>query len=61
MFWRVYEKGGLVFRLVKGNVLFWMNLDGEGKGDMRVKYVGLLVMSGRKMVMNIWLRRYFYK
>jgi prolyl 4-hydroxylase len=59
--WRAHEKGGLAFRPVKGNALFWMNLDGEGKGDTRVKHAGLPVTSGRKTAMNIWPRRYFYK
>lgn len=59
--WRAHERGGLAFRPVKGNALFWMNLDDEGKGDPRVKHAGLPVRSGRKTAMNIWPRKYFYK
>lgn len=57
--WRKHPDGGLAFRPIKGNSLFWMNLDESGKGDKRVKHAGLPVKSGRKTAMNIWPRRYF--
>ncbi|KAH8176605.1 2OG-Fe(II) oxygenase superfamily protein [Sarocladium implicatum] len=61
LLWRTHENGGLAVRPVKGNALFWINLDEEGKGDKRVRHAGLPVTSGQKTAMNIWPRRYFYK
>jgi prolyl 4-hydroxylase len=58
--WRTHERGGLAFRPVKGNALFWINLDANGEGDQRVRHAGMPVTGGRKTAMNIWPRKYFY-
>ncbi|KAF6803067.1 2og-fe oxygenase family [Colletotrichum sojae] len=56
--WRRHEDGGLAFRPVKGNALFWVNLHANGTGDTRVIHAGLPLGEGRKTAMNIWPRRY---
>lgn len=56
--WREHEGGGVAFRPVKGNALFWVNLLGDGTGDERTRHAGLPVEGGRKTAMNIWPRRY---
>ncbi|ROW04692.1 hypothetical protein VMCG_04753 [Cytospora schulzeri] len=39
--WRAHEDGGLAFRPVKGNALFWVNLHTNGTGDERTLHAGL--------------------
>ncbi|KAK2057878.1 2OG-Fe(II) oxygenase family oxidoreductase [Colletotrichum caudatum] len=56
--WRRHEEGGLAFRPVRGNAVFWVNLHANGTGDERVVHAGLPVESGVKTAMNIWPRRY---
>ncbi|KAK7734006.1 hypothetical protein SLS53_008001 [Cytospora paraplurivora] len=57
--WRVYEDGGLAFRPVKGNALFWVNLHTNGTGDERTLHAGLPVVEGLKTAMNIWPRQFY--
>lgn len=57
--WRQHPDGGIAFRPIKGNAIFWVNLQENGKGDKRLKHAGLPVKGGRKTAMNIWPRRYF--
>lgn len=52
------EGGGIAFRPVAGNALFWVNLFANGTGDMRVRHAGLPVLAGRKTAMNIWPRQF---
>jgi prolyl 4-hydroxylase len=56
--WREHEDGGLLFPPIKGNALFWVNLNSKGKGDDRVEHAGLPVRDGLKTAMNIWPRQY---
>ncbi|TDZ24397.1 Prolyl 4-hydroxylase 1 [Colletotrichum orbiculare MAFF 240422] len=56
--WERHEEGGLKFRPVRGNAVFWVNLHANGTGDGRVVHAGLPLGSGRKTAMNIWPRRY---
>ncbi|KAK2033536.1 2OG-Fe(II) oxygenase family oxidoreductase [Colletotrichum zoysiae] len=56
--WRRHGDGGLAFRPVRGNAVFWVNLHANGTGDERVVHAGLPVESGVKTAMNIWPRRY---
>ncbi|TKW48771.1 hypothetical protein CTA1_10109 [Colletotrichum tanaceti] len=56
--WRRHEDGGLAFRPVRGNAVFWVNLHANGTGDERVRHAGLPLGSGLKTAMNIWPRRY---
>lgn len=56
--WRRHEKGGLAFRPVRGNALFWVNLHANGTGDRRTVHAGLPLGSGSKTAMNIWPKRY---
>ncbi|KAK3393270.1 hypothetical protein B0H63DRAFT_386871 [Podospora didyma] len=56
--WREHEDGGLAFRPVAGNALFWVNLHANGSGDTRTKHAGLPLLEGKKTAMNIWPRRY---
>jgi prolyl 4-hydroxylase len=56
--WRDHEDGGLAFRPVAGNALFWLNLHQNLTGDRRVMHAGLPVKSGLKTAMNIWPRQY---
>ena len=58
--WREHEDGGLAFRPVLGNALFWVNLfPGNGSGDARTLHAGLPVRGGLKTAMNIWPRTFF--
>lgn len=56
--WREHEDGGLAFKPVAGNGLFWVNLFPNGTGDDRTVHAGLPVTSGLKTAMNIWPRQY---
>lgn len=56
--WREHEDGGLAFKPVAGNALFWVNLFPNGTGDSRTVHAGLPVSGGEKIAMNIWPRQY---
>ncbi|KAH6656491.1 hypothetical protein BKA67DRAFT_552138 [Truncatella angustata] len=51
--------GGVAFKPVKGNALFWVNLHANGTGDERVMHAGLPLGDGLKTAMNIWPRQYY--
>ncbi|KAK3386636.1 hypothetical protein B0H63DRAFT_430452 [Podospora didyma] len=61
--WREHEDGGLAFKPVAGNALFWVNLfpGKNGSGDARTLHAGLPVQgpAGLKTGMNIWPRTFF--
>ncbi|CCC07844.1 hypothetical protein SMACR_01409 [Sordaria macrospora] len=57
--WREHEDGGLAFRPVAGNAIFWVNLHPNGTGDERTNHAGLPLGDGLKTAMNIWPRRYW--
>jgi prolyl 4-hydroxylase len=57
--WRTHEAGGLAFRPVAGNAIFWVNLHPNGTGDMRTMHAGLPVRKGTKTAMNIWPRQFY--
>lgn len=56
--WREHEDGGMAFKPVAGNALFWVNLLSNGTGDSRVLHAGLPVASGTKTALNIWPRAF---
>ena len=56
---RLHEKGGVAFKPIRGNALFWMNLAANGTGDKRVMHAGLPVTDGTKIAMNIWPRKFY--
>jgi prolyl 4-hydroxylase len=53
------DEKGLSFKPRKGNGLFWVNLKPDGIGDDRLLHAGLPVTQGRKVGMNIWVKRDF--
>ncbi|KAI1381070.1 hypothetical protein F4677DRAFT_402034 [Hypoxylon crocopeplum] len=57
--WRRHEEGGLAFKPVAGNALFWVNLFANGTGDERTIHAGLPVGEGLKTAMNIWPRKFY--
>lgn len=57
--WRDHESGGLAFRPIKGNALFWLNLHSDGTGHEKTLHAGLPVGSGLKTAMNIWPRQFY--
>lgn len=57
--WRRHPKGGVAFRPVAGNAVFWVNLHADGTGDVRTKHAGLPIGEGLKTAMNIWPRQYY--
>ncbi|KAI0131484.1 hypothetical protein F4814DRAFT_457309 [Daldinia grandis] len=57
--WRNHEDGGLAFKPVAGNALFWVNLLQNGTGDERTVHAGLPVVEGLKTAMNIWPRKFY--
>jgi len=56
--WREHEDGGLAFKPIAGNALFWINLHTNGTGDKRTEHAGLPVKEGLKIAMNIWPKQY---
>lgn len=46
--------GGVVFRPVKGNAVFWINLQPDGRGYEETWHAGLPVTKGTKVGLNIW-------
>jgi prolyl 4-hydroxylase len=50
---------GLKFKPIKGNAIFWVNLDERGEGDRRVVHAGLPVEEGEKIGLNLWPRKFF--
>ncbi|KAI1449286.1 hypothetical protein F5Y02DRAFT_205371 [Annulohypoxylon stygium] len=57
--WKTHEDGGVAFRPVAGNALFWVNLFANGTGDDRTVHAGLPVGEGLKTAMNIWPRKFY--
>ncbi|KAL8334369.1 hypothetical protein RB598_008901 [Gaeumannomyces tritici] len=57
--WRRHPRGGVAFRPVAGNAVFWVNLHANGTGDTRTKHAGLPIGEGLKTAMNIWPRQYY--
>ncbi|KAI4600443.1 hypothetical protein KJ359_000798 [Pestalotiopsis sp. 9143b] len=53
------DGGGIAFRPVRGNAVFWVNLHANGTGDERTMHAGLPLLEGRKTAMNIWPRQYY--
>lgn len=49
-------EGGVTFRPVEGNAVFWENLGDRGEGDERTMHAGLPLVGGEKVGMNIWTR-----
>ncbi|KAI1827100.1 hypothetical protein F4861DRAFT_529391 [Xylaria intraflava] len=56
--WYEHEDGGVAFKPVAGNGIFWVNLFPNGTGDTRTVHAGLPVTGGLKTAMNIWPRQY---
>ncbi|RDW59584.1 hypothetical protein BP6252_12671 [Coleophoma cylindrospora] len=48
------EGGGLVFRPVKRNAVFWVNIQPDGRGYEETWHAGLPVEKGEKVGLNIW-------
>ncbi|KAI0137488.1 hypothetical protein BJ170DRAFT_606081 [Xylariales sp. AK1849] len=57
--WWEHQDGGITFRPVSGNAVFWVNLHANGTGDDRVAHSGLPLGEGLKTAMNIWPRQYY--
>ncbi|KAM7219223.1 hypothetical protein V8F06_005392 [Rhypophila decipiens] len=58
--WREHEDGGMAFKAIAGNALFWVNMfPNNGSGDGRTLHAGLPVKGGVKTAMNIWPRVFF--
>ncbi|KAH7076407.1 hypothetical protein BKA63DRAFT_552348 [Paraphoma chrysanthemicola] len=50
---------GIKFKPVRGNAVFWVNIDGKGEGDRRLVHAGLPVGEGEKIGLNIWPRKWY--
>jgi prolyl 4-hydroxylase len=57
--WRMHEDGGLAFKPIPGNAIFWVNMYANGTGDRRTLHAGLPIKDGVKTAMNIWPRTFF--
>ncbi|KAI1086880.1 hypothetical protein F5B19DRAFT_108110 [Rostrohypoxylon terebratum] len=57
--WKTHEDGGVAFRPIAGNALFWVNLFANGTGDDRTVHAGSPVREGLKTAMNIWPRKFY--
>ena len=53
------RENGTIFKPRKGSGIFWVNLHESGFGDTRVTHAGLPVREGKKVGMNIWVKRDF--
>ncbi|ETS79442.1 hypothetical protein PFICI_09295 [Pestalotiopsis fici W106-1] len=53
------DGGGIAFKPVRGNAVFWVNLHANGTGDERTMHAGLPLGDGLKTAMNIWPRQYY--
>lgn len=45
---------GVTFKATKGNAVFWMNFDADGRGYEETIHAGMPVTSGTKVGLNIW-------
>lgn len=57
--YREHEEGGVAFKPIRGNAIFWVNLFANGTGDDRTRHAGLPVADGTKVAMNIWPRKFY--
>ncbi|KAG9244383.1 hypothetical protein BJ878DRAFT_421499, partial [Calycina marina] len=57
--WRRHQDGGIEFKPVAGNALFWVNVHANGTGDERVVHAGLPATKGSKSAINIWTRKFY--
>ena len=48
------EGGGLVFRPIAGNAIYWENVQSNGTGHKATLHQSLPIESGTKITMNIW-------
>lgn len=48
------EAGGLTFKPIQGNAVFWENMRSDGTGYEESWHAGLPVTSGTKIGLNIW-------
>jgi prolyl 4-hydroxylase len=48
------KTNGVTFRARKGNAIFWMNFDPEGRGYKEVIHAGMPVTKGTKVGLNVW-------
>ncbi|KAJ4296217.1 hypothetical protein N0V90_006262 [Kalmusia sp. IMI 367209] len=53
------KEGGVRFKPIVGNAIFWVNIGEDGVGDRRVVHAGLPVGEGEKIGMNIWPRKFY--
>lgn len=53
------EQKGVKFKPIKGNAVFWVNLNEAGEGDHRLVHAGLPVGEGEKIGLNIWPRKFY--
>jgi prolyl 4-hydroxylase len=57
--YRRHENGGVAFKPIRGNAIFWVNLFANGTGDARTRHAGLPVKDGTKVAMNVWPRKFY--
>jgi prolyl 4-hydroxylase len=48
------EKGGVIFKPIRGNAVYWENLRSDGTGYTETWHAGLPVLTGTKVGLNIW-------
>ncbi|KAF2030066.1 hypothetical protein EK21DRAFT_112359 [Setomelanomma holmii] len=53
------KPSGVKFKPIRGNAVFWVNVDKHGRGDRRVVHAGLPVGEGEKIGLNIWPRKWY--
>lgn len=54
-----HEEGGLAFKPIRRNAIFWVNLFSDGSGDDRTRHAGMPLTNGTKVGMNIWPRKFY--
>ena len=48
--------GGVPFKAIPGNAVYWSNLHSNGTYDEQTMHAGMPVRKGRKVALNIWTR-----
>ena len=48
------EQGGVTFKVVPGNAVYWENFAADGRGYEETWHAGLPVEEGVKVGLNIW-------
>ncbi|KAH8811107.1 hypothetical protein F5884DRAFT_265988 [Xylogone sp. PMI_703] len=52
------KEKSLAAKAIPGNAVFWVNMEGRGRGNPKTLHAGMPVIEGTKVGLNLWSRRY---